>query len=342
MPNRGPLPSWLKPANPLAYFLPAMQASSQLALAKQKMQQQAQLDDRQMALRERSLQEESARRSQELEIERQYKAIQLQLAERKMEQQAAQSAEEAQQAWQKWNETRQDRELQRRFIAESQDRRLQQQQAFSATQQDQRLAAAMDRMKERAAITHREMPEQVVGKSAVDEQGNPIPGVRYYPTPTGWTVRSDPGFASGLVGERSTKALNIRNRMSLLKAERADVIKQFTPGSRPANPERAKGYDAAMQRLGAIDEEMNKLAPPIGEEGQAPGERFMPAPKDPAEREADTTYMTPKGPHTWTGKGWVPYEPGPPVDEGTETPADEEEEPLPVDEEDEEDLAVAP
>lgn len=45
--------------------------------------------------------------------------------------------------------------------------------------------------------------------------------------------------------------------------------------------------------------------------------QFAPAPLDAKQRESGTTYMTPKGPHTWTGYGWKPVAPTPtPTDEG--------------------------
>jgi hypothetical protein len=70
-------------------------------------------------------------------------------------------------------------------------------------------------------------------------------------------------------------------------------------------------------------------AAPAGNE--APPAEFDPAPADPKDRETDTTYKTPKGLHTWTENGWVPYTPAsqdeaapdegsnqtPPKDEGT-------------------------
>lgn len=56
----------------------------------------------------------------------------------------------------------------------------------------------------------------------------------------------------------------------------------------------------------------------------APADLFPPAPVNPKDREKDTTYQTPKGPHTWTGENWVPYTP-PSHDEeqaATETPTE--------------------
>lgn len=39
-----------------------------------------------------------------------------------------------------------------------------------------------------------------------------------------------------------------------------------------------------------------------------PATQFPPAPTDVKKRVEGQTYQTPKGPHTWTGKGWIPYD----------------------------------
>lgn len=45
--------------------------------------------------------------------------------------------------------------------------------------------------------------------------------------------------------------------------------------------------------------------PPPAVKSATPGKTYPDAPRIPSQRKANTTYMTPKGPLTWTGTGWI-------------------------------------
>ena len=283
-----------------------------------------------MALRERSLAEESARRAQQLEVDRQEKQIRLQLEQRRLEEASEKNKQQAQWAFQKWQETQAEREMQRRFTAEQQQKRLDSQQALQQARFGEQEKLQGDRLAARTTP----LPEDFAAHPVPDEQGKPIPGLVRVPTPTGWRTMPEPGFVGQQAGNRLEKFHQTQNRLSVLKGKRAEILKEFPVGTRrpddAANPKlapRAKAYDSAQSELKKISDEMQRLAPPVTDgTGTAPAAQaqdFPPAPANAKDRKADQTYKTPKGLYTWTGQGWAPYAAAAHDEEGDGEPADE-------------------
>lgn len=315
------MPSLYAPANPAGTFLQAYQTGARISEANAALAQRdrALAQEQELAqARLKAQREENERqlllRQQQLEMQRAYRQEQAALQKSRLDQVAAVNQWKVQQAAQALQ--RQQRAAQRIAAGENPASVMLQEGAYTATG-----AAPLAR----EAMTERRMATMPQGLQAypVTEAGttNRIPGMVAVPTPGGYLrAATVPGFASQAQAETRSREYGVTRRINLLNARRRELAKRFTiPPSSTASPDRVRAYRETQDELGRIDTELEQLAPSVGARAALPagmgapdqtaGVTFPTAPASPKDRKKGETYQTPKGPHTWTGSGWVAYEP---------------------------------
>lgn len=270
---------WLRPADPASHFIQAYHAAGQLAAERARLQHQSQLQAVQMAVRQQEQEQRSLEEQQRMAMEKAYHDQEMGLREQQLAATQERIKQSADIALQRWKQSQAQQQIANAFRERS------------VAVQEGRLDKALA------------PPEPLVANPIKDTEGNVVPGMHQY----GNRAIQDPGYVGTLAGQRTEKFHATQNRLSMLKAARTQILKDYgtylgrtTP---PANKDLAATVAKARNDLAKIDTEMNQLAPPVGARtplASAVG-RPLPLPKTKADAVAGKVYLTTKGPMLWNG-----------------------------------------
>lgn len=258
---------WVRAADPAANFMEAYRAGAVISNQRAQLNQQAEQAEIETQAQEQRLQRESAMASQRLEMDRQLKLATMGLQRQRLE--AAQQA------------VSQRASLAARQYAAQQAYEKAITAGMDPTKALMTFGPGMGNMSGAMAAAERvsakstpQMPQSLQGVPVMFK-GQEEPGLVTVPTPTGYRTMERPGYVGEQAGKRTEKFHATQNRISVLKADRAQLLKDNyrLSQNRPPDAKDKPGtaaYNEAKAKLNALNDELNQLAPKVGTQGTAP------------------------------------------------------------------------